>query len=149
MLARTLDDGCTSNCAIATKALVGCPRIVTTEPCDDQELGRGWIKSCKDFPEEADMQATREGSESDSVAAWQRTISDTFYHQDVLAEPEGIFRGDLSACNIGGLSLSHIKSSAVTYRRCRKHIVPHVEKYHLMTIPLAGELFFAEKTSQF
>jgi AraC-like DNA-binding protein len=101
-----------------------------------------------DFTEEADMRSTGEGSESDSVAAWQRRISDTFYHQDVLAGPEGTFRGDLSAWNIGDLSLSHIKSSPVTYRRRGKHIVPHVEKYHLMTIPLAGELFFEQRAIQ-
>jgi AraC-like DNA-binding protein len=94
------------------------------------------------------MQATGEGSESNSVAAWQRTISDTYYHQDVLAEPEGTFRGALAAWNIGDLSLSHIKSSPVTYRRHGKHIVPHVEKYHLMTIPLAGELFFEQQAIQ-
>jgi AraC-like DNA-binding protein len=111
-------------------------------------LGRRWIKSCKDFAEEADMRATGEGSESDSVAAWQRAISDTFYRQDVLAGPEKTFRGDLSAWTIGDLSLSHIKSSPVTYRRRGKHIVPHAENYHLMTIPLAGELFFEQQAIQ-
>jgi AraC-like DNA-binding protein len=122
--------------------------LVDDQAFNNQALGRRWIKSCRDFAEEADMRATGEGSESDSVVAWQRTISDTFYRQDVLAAPEGTFRGDLSAWTIGDLSLSHIKSSPVTYRRRGKHIVPHVEKYHLMTIPLAGELFFEQQAIQ-
>ena len=94
------------------------------------------------------MQATGKGSESDSVAAWQRTISETFYHQDVLAGHEGTFRADLSVWNLGDVSLSHIKSSPVTYRRRGRYIASHVEKYHLMTIPLAGDLFFEQQAIQ-
>ena len=48
---------------------------------------------------------------------WQRTISDTYYQQDVRAPPDGPFEATISVIDLGRVSLSSIVSSPVIYRR--------------------------------
>ena len=76
---------------------------------------------------------------------WERLISSAYYRQEVQAGPTSDFDGRLSVVRIGPLSLSHIRSSPVTYRRRASQIVQQCENYHLVTIPLAGDLFFEQR----
>jgi len=84
----------------------------------------------------------------DNVADWRRAISSAFYPQDVLVEPQGPFRANLSVWTLGDISFSRIKSPPVTYKRCSRQIASRVENYHLMTIPLGGDLFFDQQAQQ-
>jgi AraC-like DNA-binding protein len=74
---------------------------------------------------------------------WERVISTTYYGQRVHAAA-GAFAGRLSVVNLGPLSLSRINSTAVTYRRHASQITRRSEIHHLVTIPLAGDLFFEQ-----
>ncbi|MGO9699609.1 MAG: helix-turn-helix domain-containing protein [Xanthobacteraceae bacterium] len=84
-----------------------------------------------------------------SLKAWQRTISDTYYQQDVRAPPDRPFEAAISVIDLGGISLSRIVSSPVVYRRRTAQISAGTESYHLVTIPLAGELVFDQQDSRF
>jgi AraC-like DNA-binding protein len=82
-----------------------------------------------------------------SVEEWRRTISETYYQQDVLAEPGTEFQGRLAVWNLGSISISRIQSSALTYQRRRSQIVAQVDTHHLVTLPLEGDLFFRYQNS--
>lgn len=84
-----------------------------------------------------------------SLKAWQRTISDTYYQQDVRAEAGRPFEAMISVIDLGGISLSRIVSSPVIYRRRTAQISGRAESYHLVTIPLAGELLFDQQDLRF
>jgi AraC-like DNA-binding protein len=84
-----------------------------------------------------------------SLKAWQRTISDTYYQQDVRAPPDRPFEAAISVIDLGGISLSRIVSSPVVYRRRTAQISAGTERYHLVTIPLAGDLVFDQHDSRF
>jgi AraC-like DNA-binding protein len=94
------------------------------------------------------MGANVAASVSDNLVDWRRAISSAFYPQDVLAESEGPFRANLSVWTLGDISFSRIKSSPVTYRRCSSQIASRIENYHLMTIPLGGDLLFEQQAKQ-
>jgi AraC-like DNA-binding protein len=82
---------------------------------------------------------------SDCPRDWERLVSATYYRQEVRApHPQG-FDGRLSVLQLGPLSLSHIRSSPVTYRRRAVQIRSQSENHHLVTIPLAGDLFFEQR----
>jgi AraC-like DNA-binding protein len=84
-----------------------------------------------------------------SLKAWQRTISDTYYQQDVRAQPGRPFEAAISVIDLGDISLSRIVSSPVIYRRRTAQISAGTESYHLVTVPLAGELVFDQQDSRF
>jgi AraC-like DNA-binding protein len=83
-----------------------------------------------------------------SLKAWQRTISDTYYQQDVRAEAEVSFEARIAVIDLGGVSISRIVSPPVVYQRRIEQISAQAENYHLVTIPVAGELIFDQKDLQ-
>ena len=84
-----------------------------------------------------------------SLKAWQRTISDTYYQQDVRAEAGLPFEATIAVIDLGGVSLSRIVSPPVTYQRRAEQISAQAESYHLVTIPVAGELIFDQEDLRF
>lgn len=75
---------------------------------------------------------------------WEQLVSTTYYRQEVHTERMRGFDGRLSVMQLGALSLSHIQSSPVTYQRRASQIGRQSETYHLVTIPLAGDIFFKQ-----
>jgi AraC-like DNA-binding protein len=84
-----------------------------------------------------------------SLKAWQRTISDTYYQQDVRAEAGLPFEARIVVIDLGGVSLSRIVSPPVVYQRRMEQISAQDESYHLVTIPIAGELIFDQEDLRF
>lgn len=78
---------------------------------------------------------------------WARAISATYYLQDVRSEGGHAFHGRLAVQPVGAISLSRIISTPVTYRRRPLQIAAHAEGYHLVTIPLGGDLFFEQEAA--
>jgi AraC-like DNA-binding protein len=78
---------------------------------------------------------------------WERAISATYYLQEVRSPGGRDFRGCLSVQPVGAVSLSRIVSTPVTYRRRPLQIAAHAEGYHLVTIPLRGDLFFEQQAA--
>lgn len=78
---------------------------------------------------------------------WERAISATYYLQEVRSAGGRDFRGRLSVQPVGAISLSRIVSTPVTYRRRPLQIAAHAEGYHLVTIPLRGDLFFEQEAA--
>lgn len=77
-----------------------------------------------------------------STLHWERLISSTYYPQEAQPAGDRDFLGRLTVLELGALSLSRIQSTPVTYRRHADHIRRQDETFHLVTIPLAGDLFF-------
>src|SRR5260370_42411351 len=75
-----------------------------------------------------------------SLKAWQRTLSDTYYQQDVRAQPGRPFEAAISVIDLGDISLSRIVSSPVIYRRRTAQISAGTERYNPVTVPLGGGL---------
>lgn len=78
---------------------------------------------------------------------WERAISATYYLQEVRSAGGRDFHGRLAVQPVGAVSLSRIVSTPVTYRRRPLQIAAHAEGYHLVTIPLRGDLFFEQEAA--
>lgn len=84
-----------------------------------------------------------------SLKAWQRTISDIYYQQDVHAEAGLPFEAKIAVIDLGGISLSRIVSPPVVYQRRTEQISAQAESYHLVTMPVGGELIFDQEDLRF
>jgi AraC-like DNA-binding protein len=78
---------------------------------------------------------------------WERAISATYYLQEVRSPGGRDFHGRLAVQAVGAISLSRIVSTPVTYRRRPLQIAAHAEGYHLVTMPLRGDLFFEQEAA--
>lgn len=87
------------------------------------------------------------GDGATAAREWQQAISATYYLQEVHSPDGRDFHGRLSVQPVGAVSLSRIVSTPVTYRRRPLQIAAHAEGYHLVTIPLRGDLFFEQEAA--
>ena len=85
------------------------------------------------------------GPAADKAAQWRATISSTYYPQDVTIDETAAFDGQISVWSLGAITVSRIKSTALTYRRRPEQIVAQLDSHHLVTVPLQSDLHFRHR----
>lgn len=75
---------------------------------------------------------------------WHQAIAQAYFPLDLrFREPEQ-FDGRLEEWSLGGVSLSRLRSAALSYHRLQRHLACNEQEHLLITIPMRSEVYFAQ-----
>ncbi|MCR4264545.1 helix-turn-helix domain-containing protein [Nitratireductor sp. ZSWI3] len=75
---------------------------------------------------------------------WHQAIAQAYFPLDLhFKEPER-FGGRLEEWTLGGVSLSRLRSEALSYHRLPRHLACDEQEHLLITIPMRAEVYFAQ-----
>ncbi|MCA1300694.1 AraC-like ligand-binding domain-containing protein [Stappia indica] len=81
---------------------------------------------------------------ADRSAHWHQAIAQAYFPLDLRFREAERFGGRLEEWNLGQVSLSRLRSEALSYHRLPQHLACDEEEHLLVTIPLRSEIFFAQ-----
>lgn len=75
---------------------------------------------------------------------WHQTIAETYFPLDLQFREPDRFDGELRGWQLGSVSLSRLRSAALSYKRLPHHLTRDETENYLITIPLRSEVRFAQ-----
>lgn len=75
---------------------------------------------------------------------WRKAIAQAYFPLDLRFKEPDRFGGRLDQWTLGGVSLSRLRSEALSYHRLPSHLSCDEEEHLLITIPTKAEVYFAQ-----
>jgi AraC-like DNA-binding protein len=75
---------------------------------------------------------------------WHEVIASTYFPLNLRFREADRFNGDLAVWRLGGVSLSRLRSDALSYERNAQHLRNEREEQYLVTVPALADVSFSQ-----